>query len=75
VEDRAHLSSAQVVKCSSRYLAFSEKMRLCSIGVYAAVAPFWRHNMRKASSDCGTWRQRHENVSPSHAFCTWECRA
>lgn len=35
-----HLSAAQVVKCSARYFASSEKMRACSIGVYAAVAPF-----------------------------------
>lgn len=53
-----HLSPAQVVKCSALYFASSEKMRACSMGVYAAVAPFWRHSIRNASSDCRK-RQQH----------------
>jgi hypothetical protein len=54
----AHLSPAQVVKCSALYFASSEKMRACSMGVYAAVAPFWRHSMRNASSDCRGWEEQ-----------------
>ena len=47
-----HLSPSQDVKCSARYLGSSRNSLLCSIGVYAAVAPYLRHNCRKASSDC-----------------------
>lgn len=55
----AHLSPAHVVKCSARYFLSSRNKRLCSIGVYAAVAPYCRHSIRNGSSDCAAPRARH----------------
>ena len=48
-----------VVKCSARYFATSANSRACSIGVYAAVAPWARHSIRNGSSDC----RRQDNMS------------
>jgi len=57
----ADLSPAHVVKCSARYFSSSRNRRLCSIGVYAAVAPYRRHSSRNGSSDCAAPRARHRS--------------
>lgn len=44
----------QVVNSSLRYLSFSVKILECSIGVYAASAPYFRHSIRKGSSELST---------------------